>query len=409
MNIRTLLLRHQKILLDNTQIYYNRFLYDEIPDEERLVWIVWLRGTGKTTILLQKLKNNINFERSIYFSLDNTLIKKDWLFKTVSELYFDYSYRYFYIDEIHKYKNWNQELKNIYDSFSDAKILFSWSSSIDIIKWSYDLSRRALIFKLPILSFREFLNIKNNLNIKKLKLQDILEDISNTEKYLLWYNISIKKDFEEYLKFWEFAFFYESKAENYILKLNNSLNKIIYEDISVFYKLKTENLDIFKEIIFFIVNSKPWLFSFESLAKQLKISADTLKNYVNILNEIWIISIIKFSWNISQTTRKAKKLYLSINNIYSIPSYNYCEEISWRIRESFFVNNIKNIGEDIWYSLKWDFELKVKWKKYIFEIWWDNKTKKQIKNLENSFLIKDNITWSEDKSTIPLWIFWLLY
>lgn len=182
MNINTILLKHQKILLDNLEISFNRFLYSEIPDDERLVWIVGLRGTWKTTILLQKLKDNKSLEQSIYFSLDNPLTNKKGLLEIVSELYFEYNYRYFYIDEIHKYPNWNQELKNIYDSFPDAKVLFSWSSSIDIIKWSYDLSRRAIIYKLPILSFREYLNIKKGLNIKKINLEDIISNLSSVEK-----------------------------------------------------------------------------------------------------------------------------------------------------------------------------------------------------------------------------------
>lgn len=152
---------------------------------------------------------------------------------------------------------------------------------------------------------------------------------------MLQYNITLKKDFEEYLAYWEFAFFKEWKQNNYVLKLDNSINKIIFEDISVFYKLKTENLNVFKEIIFFIANSTPWLFSYESLSRQLKISTDTLKNYINILKEVWILKIVSFNWNVTQATRKAKKVYLSLVNIYSIPSYKYSDEISWRLRESF--------------------------------------------------------------------------
>jgi len=424
------LLRYQNNLLKNINLDNKRFIYDNIPNHEKLTWIVWLRWTWKTTILLQKLKENKNFQKSIYFSMDNPKISSKWLFNIVDKLYFNYWYRYFYVDEIHKYKDWNQELKNIYDSFSEIRLIFSWSSSIDIIKWTYDLSRRVLLFKLPILSFREFLNFKYNLNLKINSLEDILnnQEVFNNNKLqkklsknqnirdiLLSKDIAILKEFREYLNIWEFPFFmeYKNNKYNYKFKIENIINKILYEDISSFYKLKTQNLYVFKEIIYFIINSKPWLFSYQSLSKFLSISSETLKVYIKILEEIWLLKIINYKWNISQETRKAKKIYFSLNNVYYLEKYTDVENI-WRIRESFFVNNVSNIlkwgiiKEKLRYTDKWDFSITQKQNDYTFEIWWKNKTKKQIKQIKNSFIVKDDIidVWN---NIIPLWLFWFLY
>ena len=328
-------------------------------------------------------------------------------------MYFNYWYRYFYVDEIHKYSNWNQELKNIYDNFPNIQLIFSWSSSVDIIKGTYDLSRRVSLLRLPVLSFREYLNFKYNLDIKSYSLQDLIDNNHNIPGNLLQKDIAILKEFKQYLDSWEFPFFLSSDDYNYKFKVDNIINKIVYEDISSFYKLKTQNLHVFKEIIYFIINSEPWLFNYNSLSKFLSISSETLKVYINILEEIWLLKIISFAGNISQETRKAKKVYFSLSNINNVENYVDIKN-TWRIRESFFVNNVsyvlkKNrLNEKIRYSDIWDFSIFLNGKDYIFEIWWKNKTKKQIKWILDSYVVKDDIIDMWDK-IIPLWLFWFMY
>lgn len=401
------LLKYQNLLLEDL-VETKRYLYSDISNDARMIGIIWLRWVWKTTLLLQKLKEDKN--ESIYFSLDNPKISNIWLFNVIETLYFDYGVRSFYIDEIHKYKNWNQELKNIYDSFPKAKIIFSWSSSVDILKWSYDLSRRVLIYKLNILSFREYLEIKHNINIKKINLEDIFFKNKNLENlFIKLFNIPILEEFKNYLNFWEFPFFLEWWKKDYILRLENIINKIIYEDISNFYNLKTENLIYFKEILYFIINSEPWLFSANSLSKSLKISSDSVNNYINILNEIWLINSVSSYWNITQTIRKAKKLYLSINNTNSLSTFELMNNSNiWRLRESFIISNFTNINKKINYSKDWDFIFSVNSVDTTIEVWWKNKTRKQIKNIENSFIISDNISKIEINK-IPLYLFWFLY
>ncbi|MDQ7022786.1 MAG: AAA family ATPase [Candidatus Gracilibacteria bacterium] len=340
------LLKYQNLLLEDL-VETKRYLYSEVSNEARMIGIIGLRGVGKTTLLLQKLKEGKN--ESIYFSLDNPKISNIGLFNVVETLYFDYGIRSFYIDEIHKYKNWNQELKNIYDSFPKAKIMFSGSSSVDILKGSYDLSRRVLIYKLNILSFREYLEIKHKINIKKINLEDIFSKNINLENlFIKLFNISILEEFRNYLNFGEFPFFQEGGKKDYILRLENIINKIIYEDISNFYNLKTENLIYFKEILYFIINSEPGLFSANSLSKSLKISNDSVNNYINILNEIGLINLISSYGNITQTIRKAKKIYLSINNTDSLSSFELINNSNiGRLRESFIIANFTNINKKL--------------------------------------------------------------
>ncbi len=401
------LLRYQNLLLEDL-VQTKRYLYDDISSNARMVWIVGLRWVGKTTILLQKLRENL--QDSLYFSMDNPKVFSVGLFNVVEDLYFNYGIRKFYIDEIHKYKDWNLDLKNIYDSFPKIKLMFSWSSSVDILKGTYDLSRRVLVYKLHTLSFREYLEIKFSLKLEKISQEDIFENSQNLEVlFLKLFNIPLLKEFKNYLSFWEFPFFWEWWKKDYILRLENIVNKIVYEDIASFYNLKTENLIYFKEILYFIINSKPWLFSANSLSKNLKISKDSVNNFVTILQEIWLIQVIQSYGNISQTIRKAKKLYVSVNNINSISSLLLQDNINTgRIRESFFINNFINSEIKVSYSKKGDFIFTANNKEIIVEIWWKNKTTEQLKWIENGFVIKDDISFIKGRN-IPLWLFGFLY
>lgn len=401
------LLKYQNLLTDNLSSR-KRYLYDSIPQNQRLIWILWLRWVWKTTLLLQKLMENK--KDSIYFSMDNSLILDTWLFKTVDELYFQYGVRHFYIDEIHKYKNWNQELKNIYDSFPSVSLMFSGSSSVDIIKWSYDLSRRSLIYTLQPLSFREFLNFRYHYDFWALSLQDIFDmSISLETLYEKIQKIPLREEFQKYLSFWEFPFFLEWGEKEYISKLENALNKIIYEDIWSFYSLKTENLIQIKQIFYFICNSEPGLFSANALAQNLAVSNDSVSNYLHILQEIGLVYSVHFAWNISQTLRKAKKVFSSILNVQSIPNYSLGEwKFLWRIRETFIVDAFRRYGKEIFYVTNGDFCLMMDDQEYTLEVGEKNKTTKQIKGTENSFLIQDDIVYRTEKK-IPLWMFGFLY
>ncbi|MDP2090369.1 MAG: AAA family ATPase [Candidatus Gracilibacteria bacterium] len=412
-NLIQSLLKYQNNLLKSISLNKKRFLYDDIPNNERLVGIVGLRGVGKTTILLQKLKENKDFDKSIYFSLDNPKVSLNGLFNLVDEMYTNFGYTYFYIDEIHKYKNWNQELKNIYDSFPGVNILFSGSSSVDIIKGTYDLSRRVLLYKLPNLSFREYLNLKYKLDLKKYSIDEIFNNPIDIYKDFLKYDLAILKEFREYLINGEFPFFIGIDQINYSFKIENIINKIIYEDIASFYQLKTQNLFIFKEIIYFIINSEPGLFSYNSLSKYLSISGETLKSYIEILKEIGLIELISFEGNISQEIRKSKKIYFMINNLNYSESYINSNNVG-RIRETFLVKNVNYIlksgirTNSIKYSDKGDFVITLKNSKYILEVGGKNKTNKQIQGIANSFLVKDDIS-EMGNSIIPLRLFGFLY
>lgn len=164
----------QHELSGNIDLSFKRYLYETINCDSRLIMITGSRGVGKTTLLLQYLREKgATPGESLYISADNILVDSHGLFRIASEFH-KFGGRVLIIDEIHKYPDWFRELKNIYDSLPKLNIIVSGSSSLDIIKGRYDLSRRAVLYALKGLSFREFLILNLGKDIRRVSLKKIL-------------------------------------------------------------------------------------------------------------------------------------------------------------------------------------------------------------------------------------------
>ncbi len=171
---KILLYSEEKISWVNVD--FKRYLFDEVSvNENKIIWVIGLRWIWKTTLLLQIAKNR---KDSVYFSMDSSFIVWKSIFYIVEELKNKYWMKNFFIDEIHKYKNWEQDFKTIYDFLPDINIIFSWSSSIDLIKWNYDLSRRLKLFKFEKFSFSEYLSFKYSISITQYSLKEIIKNSS---------------------------------------------------------------------------------------------------------------------------------------------------------------------------------------------------------------------------------------
>ena len=163
----------QEDLLKDVFSDFKRSYFSSINWDEKMIWLIWERWVWKTTLMLQKIKETWIW---FYFSADNSIIKINWLFHFVYYIYTEYEISTFYIDEIHKYENWTTELKNIYDSIPSCKIIFSWSSSLDLYKWVLDLARRVDFYNIYPLNFKEFLKLFYNLEIEEYSFDEIIEN-----------------------------------------------------------------------------------------------------------------------------------------------------------------------------------------------------------------------------------------
>ena len=352
---------------------------------------------GKTTLLLQYLKQNFKATEYLYFSADDIYIINSSIYDIATE-FVRLGGKVIVIDEIHKYKNWALELKSIYDSFPDLLVRFSGSSMLNILNEKYDLSRRAVISYVTPLSFREYLKLSADIILPTLTLDEILSNASELSSTLALENPELYKNFLKYLQIGFYPFFIEDEVE-YKNKLFNALDKIIAEDIPSLNKIDYTHLSIFKKFIAKLIYSRvPYKVNITALCKEFGVSHPTLATYINILEETKIIRPIrKVSTNIS---KKPEKLLFSNTNIL----YTYADEFSIEVdigtvRETFFASCFENI----YYSDIGDFRVG----EHIFEIGGKNKSFKQIKDIPHSYVVVDT-DYTMETNKIPMWLFGLM-
>ena len=342
-----------------------RYFYPELEKNIKVIWIVWERWIWKTTSLLQFAKKH---EKSFYLSADNSIIASYWLFKFVYELLIDYKVENILIDEIHKYPNWTLELKNIIDNFPEKKIIFSWSSSLDIVKWTSSLERRVKVIKVYTLNFVEFMKLYYEKEIPNYSFEEIILNYKQISFKLS--NIINKNHIKHFFQTWFYPYSKDFEIEDFYLKVFNTLEKIIIEDLPSFVNFQTSTLIKVKKIFYFITNSLPWDLNYSSLSKKVWVNWDTLENILFILSKIWIINLLPKSIWLSDMLRKEFKIYLWNPNLY----YAFNDKVNiWIIREAFIIHFLKRIinhknemNIDLCLPKNWDLIFIYNNKKYIF-------------------------------------------
>lgn len=338
-------------------------------------------------------------EECFYFTADHIYFRQTTLLEFVATLHTKEGYQTIFIDEVHKYANWNQELKNLYDSFPSLKIVFSGSSMLDIVKGSYDLSRRATLFHLHGMSFREYLNFASDLDLEVLPFEQILQEPRlATEK-----TNEIKKilpHFQDYLKQGYYPFVFED-VHSYYEKLVRVIDKTIFEDIANFYNLKTPNLQYFKKMLTYLASIPPGELNIHNLAQNLGIDDKTAQHYLTILASVGLTREVYPNEGGGQRIRKPSKIFLNNTTLMHTLQQFIEQPISkGSEKELFFIQSLQDAGIELFYSSEGDF----KTKQGIFEIEGKSKTRRQLKQVkEPSYLVKDDIL-TPLKGEIPLFM-----
>jgi predicted AAA+ superfamily ATPase len=386
--------------LQRVPLSFTRFLLNEINWEDRLIGISGARGTGKTTMLLQymrtRLPDNIDM---LYVSLD------DIFFTETPLVYFAEEFHkkggdYLFLDEVHKYPNWSQELKNIYDNLPGLKVVFTSSSALDIYKGSHDLSRRAMVYNLPGLSFREFIELKYQINFKVIGLEQILGG-NTTPVFHILEKVKPLKLFDEYLQHGYYPFFIEAD-KNYLTRLLNIINQVLENDIPTIYHIDFYSVLKIKKMLAVLSRIVPFKPNIQKLVSQSGTTRDSLLKFLFYLEKSEIVTwLTKDTFGINYLN-KPDKLYLNNSNLmYALASE---KPNNGNIRETFFLNQLRT-KHKVSYPEKGDFLID---EKYLFEIGGQNKTQKQIAGIENAFIAADGIEYSVGNK-IPLWLFGFLY
>lgn len=378
-----------------------RYLFDEIEWEDRLIGITGARGTGKTTLILQYIKKTFGTTYdALYVSMDDYYFANHRLFDLAEEFYLNGG-RHLFVDEVHKYATWSIDIKNLYDTYSDLKIVFSGSSALQLYSADADLSRRAAMYNLHELSFREYLNLTNSVSFEKLTLEDILKSHHQIASEISSTIIPIPR-FKEYLTKGTYPFFLEAKGQFYD-RLVSTIDVIIQNDLPSISNINYQTTDKLRKLVSLIADSVPFKVNISELSRKSGISRDVLLQMLNLLDRANLISPLRERGAATGHLTKPDKLYL--NNSVLLYALNTNEELSiGTVRETFFMNQLM-AKHKVHAVSKGDFLID---NKYVFEIGGKNKTKKQIEGLKNAYIAADDIELGY-KEKIPLWLFGFLY
>ena len=381
----------------HTKTEFKRYLFSKIDWQQRLILILGHRGTGKTTLILQHLKDNL--EKSIYLSLDDYFFETNRLVEVIEALHLK-GYRSFYIDEIHRYEYWSKDLKNMYDDYPDSRFIVTGSSILEISKGQEDLSRRALVYTLLGLSFREFLLLDQKIDLPKLTISDIINNHSTLSvEYLDQFEL--KTHFKNYLNYGYYPFYQEGKS-SYHQKLNEVTNLIIDSDIAPFEELNYTTVRTMKKLLYVISQSVPFTPNVSKLSTKLQVARNTILRLFDILDKAQLISLVHASTKGITFLQKPEKIYLQNTNL----SYMFSEQQVniGNLRETFFFNQL-NVNHEVSTSKYGDFMIDGI---YTFEIGGQGKTSKQIQGVPNAFLAIDETEFGSG-NRIPLWLFGFMY
>ncbi len=377
-----------------------RFLMDEINWDDRLIGISGARGSGKTTLMMQYMKRTYGIKsEALYVSLDDIYFAENHLVY-FAEDFVKNGGNFLFLDEVPKYPNWSQELKNVYDNLPELKIVFTSSSALDIYKGGYDLSRRAIVYHLPGLSFREFLNLKYTRGILSLSLEEILQGDTDMVYDDLG-DIRPLKAFTEYLEYGYYPFFLESSV-NYQQRLLATINLVTETDLPSIFHLDYYSVQKIKKMLSIIARIAPYKPNIQKLAGQTGTTRDTLLKYLFYLEKAQVVKWLSRDTFGINYLNKPDKLYLNNTNLmHAIGTAN--PDIG-NLRETFFLNQL-TVKHKVSYPDKGDFMVD---NKFLFEIGGPGKTTKQIAGLQDAFVASDGIEYVL-RNKIPLWMFGFLY
>lgn len=394
------LLEQSENILSNTTADFKRYLFESIRWNNRLIGVKGARGTGKSTMLLQWLKQqNLPANKAAYFSLDDLYFSNNSLKETAKDFY-KHGGKILVLDEVHKYSTWSTEIKNLYDFYPDLKILFTGSSIIDISKQQGDLSRRAIIYELPGLSFREYLAIKKLSQLPKLQLKELLENPSITKK-LISADFRPLEHFDAYLKSGYYPFLMEDQ-ESVHQRLHQLIRTIIEYDMAELKDFDIRNAKKLLQLVYIIAQQVPFKPNLSSLAEKSGIHRNTLNHYLHFLEQAKIISLLYPQGRSVAILQKPEKIFLNNTNLQYALAEDDIEMGS--VRETFFLSQVHPFHK-INMPKQGDFIID---NKFTFEIGGKTKENKQIKGIKNSWIVKDGIE-IPTAGTIPLWMFGLLY
>ena len=394
------LLERSDYAVSQTSLEFSRFLYEKIRWNNRLIGIKGARGTGKTTMLLQWLRQQDSpAYKAAYFTLDDLYFTTNSL-KETAEKFHREGGKILLLDEVHKYRSWAVEIKNLYDQYRDLKIIFTGSSIIDISRQEADLSRRAIVYELPGLSFREFLSLRHRIQLPEISLVELIADQGGIRKRFPS-DFHPLEYFAGYLSYGYYPFMMDD-PETVYMRINQLVRTIIEYDMAELNDFDIRNAKKMLQLLYVIAQQVPFKPNLVKLAERTGIHRNSLNNYLSFLEQAKLISMLYPGGSSVSVLQKPEKIYLNNTSlIYALAAGQI--EIG-NVRETFFLSQVNTLHK-AGMPVRGDFLVD---DKYTFEVGGRSKSGRQLAGVRNSWVVRDDMEYHIGHE-LPLWMFGLLY
>jgi hypothetical protein len=392
---------------------FRRYFLQETALTGRFSIIVGQRGIGKTTAMIQRLLTEAEGDRFsrriLYVQADHFLLSRTSLYDIAAEFH-QLGGKLICFDEIHKYRDWSMELKSIFDTFPDLRMLATGSSALEIAKGSHDLSRRALVYRMHGLSFREYLGLNCEIYFDKIPLAVILEDHQRAADTVITglgrLDLKVLALFKEYLATGYYPYFNElNDRGQFYLTIEQNIHTTLEADLPAIHQTLTgASVRKIESLLAIVSSMVPYTPDMKHLKNLLEIGDErTLKNYLKLLEDAGIILTVGKSGKGLRTLEKPEKIYLNNPTLYHALAGAAAPD-SGAVRETFFLAMLR-VAHRVSVPLKGDFLVD---DRMTFEVGGKNKDTGQISGIEQAWLALDSIEIGSGKK-IPLWLFGFLY
>ncbi len=396
--VKPLLNRYLRIL-GTTDCKFKRYLYGKINWNVRLIGIMGSRGVGKTTLMLQYIKENYaDTNKAFYFSLDDLWFNQYPLQELIEYLY-NQGVEVVFIDEVHKLANWQQYIKNFYDSYPDLKIVYTGSAMLAIDHSKADLSRRQSLYYFNGLSLREYIEFEYGQKFDPVPLQNLIEDHQRIS-FNITSKVKILKCFNDYLRVGYYPF-YKETGEDYYMRLADVVKIVIDTDIPALEDVAFATLEKLKRLLMVVSSSLPFIPNISKLSEQLQNSREHTVKMLKILNNAGLLRCLYSPAKTYKHLSGPDKIYIDNSNLMYALSQNVTQGT---VRETFFANQTA-VMHNIEIPKDGDFLIDGR---YTFEVGGMKKTYRQIADMPDSFLAVDDMETGIGNK-IPLWMFGFLY
>ena len=383
----------------STSLSFSRYLISQINWDARLIGIKGMRGVGKTTLMLQRIKSCFrNPNDAFYASLDNMWFQTHRLQDLIEFLY-THGIRHLFLDEVHKYPQWPQAVKDAYDTFDDLYIVYAGSSMLEIDNSKVDLSRRQTLYTLRGMSFREYLHFTGTLDYDAIPLEEILSNHLRHELDITS-GKSILPLFENYQRIGYYPFSKDA-GKDYAIRLNEVASLVIEGDLPAVEEVSYATILKAKRLLMVIAQNVPLVPNISKLCGQLECTRDLCLKLLYLLDRAGMLALLTKSTKDYKHLVSPEKIYLDNNNLmFAISPKNNVGTL----RETFFLNQLQAVS-DVTMPKVGDFCVDGR---YLFEVGGKGKTFDQIADQPDSYLAVDDIELGSG-NRIPLWIFGFLY